>query len=195
MRGRAGQGDAGSAGADPAPASAFATATADAAAAARRVAHDPGSVLLYRVVDADAADVAFRPPPEFPGMRWTSPGTPVLCAAMNPATALLEALAHMDDGSDADLAIAVAALPQALLGDPPALPPGWDAWPYRDDVRRAGDAWLASRRHVAYRVPSAVATTECNVLLDPSHPRFAALEPVDRIRTRVDPRLRRDRRA
>lgn len=103
MRGRAGQGDAGSARADPAPASAFATATADAAAAARRVAHDP----------------------------------------------------------------------------------------YRDD----GDAWLASRRHVAYRVPSAVATTECNVLLDPSHPRFAALEPVDRIRTRVDPRLRRDRRA
>jgi RES domain-containing protein len=181
--------DAGSANADPAPASAFATQIADAAAAARSAAHDPACVLLYRVVDADAATDAFRPPPAFPGMRWTSPGTPVICAALNPATALLEMLAHADGASGGELAIAVAALPRELLGDPPALPEGWDAWPYRAEVRRAGDAWLASRRHAAYRVPSAVATTECNVLLDPAHPRFAELELVDRIRTQVDPRL------
>lgn len=188
-----GDSGSGSAQADPGVVEAFASATADAKAAARSAAHAPGSVLLYRVVEADAAASAFQPPPEFPGMRWTSPGTPVVCAALNPATALLEMLAHMDGSSDGELAIAVAALPGHLLGDPPAVPEGWDAWPYRDSVRRTGDGWLASRRHVAYRVPSAVATSECNVLLDPSHPDFNALEPVEQIRTRVDPRLLRDR--
>ena len=66
--------------------------------------------------------------------------------------------------------------------------PGW-----RDSERfsRAiGDAWLAERRSLALRLPSALVPHAWNVLLNPAHPdadkmRVAALHPVP-----VDPRFR-----
>ncbi len=51
----------------------------------------------------------------------------------------------------------------------------WRDQPPPASTRAFGDAWLASRRSPAVRVPSAVVLGEFNYLLNPLHPDFARL--------------------
>jgi RES domain-containing protein len=112
--------------------------------------------------------------------RWHTQGRRVVYLAEHPAAALLEVLVHLElDPENLPPAYkllkieAPANLSIQNLTDSD-LPPGW-----RQDstvTRRLGDEWLAARSSALLRVPSAVAPETLNYLLNPLHPRAAALK-------------------
>ena len=147
-----------------------------------------GEVRLYRVIDAHEAAQPFAP--DSAGGRWTHPGTPCVYASLSPAGALLEYLVHLEGRTPDKLLLAVGAIRAADLLAEANPPSTWCTLPYHEEVRQVGDGWLQSRRSLALRVPSAVCMDECNVLLNPGHPAFAALELVALRPVTIDPRLR-----
>ena len=58
-------------------------------------------------------------------------------------------------------------------------PSTWRDLPYRPEVQQVGANWLGSGRSLALRVPSALVEGEVNVLLDPAHPGYAALQVME----------------
>ena len=121
--------------------------------------------------------------------RWHTCGRPAVYAAEHPAGAMTEMLVHFtrENLPDAFQLIEID-LDDTAAMETAAPPPGW-----RDSeaaTRAIGDAWLAQKRSLALRVPSALVPQAWNVLLNPAHPeaakmRVAALHPVP-----VDPRFR-----
>jgi RES domain-containing protein len=146
---------------------------------------------VYRVVAREHAVDPFAPTDA--GGRWTPPGKPCVYASLTPAGALLEHLAHLQDGEAADLLLAEAELPAGTTLSECNEPSTWRDFPYRPEVRQVGADWLGSRRSLALRVPSALVDGECNILLDPDHPGFAALQLRRLVPVAVDPRLRSGR--
>ena len=69
------------------------------------------------------------------------------------------------------------------------LPRGWDELPPGPASQRFGDAWVASRSSLGLLVPSVVASEEKNLILNPSHPRFAELRVLSKRRVVLDKRL------
>ncbi|MEA2664545.1 MAG: hypothetical protein QOI11_1489 [Candidatus Eremiobacteraeota bacterium] len=100
---------------------------------------------------------------------------------------ILEFLAHIDM-SDFDVAsppaliVVTADIDESdiisLAATGAALPPDWRNVPAPAELRAIGDAWIASDRSVGLVVPSAIlpdTLPERNVLINPLHPRFAAV--------------------
>ena len=147
-----------------------------------------GDVRVYRVIDAAKASQPFAANED--GGRWTPPGTACVYASLTPATALLEYLAHLEGKTPEKLLLAVGAIPAAsVLGEVNA-PSSWCERPYRDEVQRVGADWIDSNRSLALCVPSALCKDENNVLLNPQHPGFAALQLLALRPLEVDERLR-----
>lgn len=137
-------------------------------------------IAIYRVVALDERDTPFDLQGPGSAGRWTSAGTRVVYAAASPAGALLEFLAHLSDDATPDrVFLASAEVEGGLVRMLADLPPGWDAYPYRPEVQRVGDAWAAKRDSLMLRVPSALCRNEFNYLLnadyaDVAHVRNAA---------------------
>ena len=113
--------------------------------------------------------------------------------APNPATALLEVLAHSSidlEDMPVDFRYLEVEAPGTLAVedlDTAALPPSW-----RTDLaatRRAGDEWLQSGRAALLRVPSVIVPATWNVLINPRHPESAQLRIVRAHSHGRDPRL------
>lgn len=149
-----------------------------------------GEVRVYRVVSMDDASDPFGADGNDKGGRWTSPGTCCVYAARTPSGALLEFLAHLDDGPPPRLAMAVGAIPAGGVLVQSNEPSRWAERPYRADVRQVGDAWAAERHSHALMVPSALCPDEWNILLNPEHQGHAALRLVGLQPLELDDRLR-----
>ena len=127
------------------------------------------------------------------GGRWNCPGRPVIYLASNLSLAVLEVLVHLRDIGPLPAYSQARAefddgLAETLNRD--ACPDDWARDPAPASTRAIGDAWLADRRSVVLRVPSAVVHSEWNYLVNPLHPdfpqvKFGELEPF-----RFDVRLR-----
>ena len=121
--------------------------------------------------------------------RWHSQGRPIIYAADHPAAALLEMLANFDTSLLPDtfqlLKIAVPSRTQK----PHAMPhAGW-----LNDVsisRSLGDNWLARRKSLLLKVPSAILPHVFNVLINPQHPQAAHLKIVGGYAVPLDARLK-----
>ncbi len=126
------------------------------------------------------------------GGRWNHPGTPCVYCSQSLALAALEMLVHLqadqllDAYSWAWVDVAPAQVRDAPLA---SLPTGWDSEPATGASRDVGTDWLRRRTSVALRVPSAIIPAECNVLLNPDHPDFAALARGPFAPFKFDPRL------
>ena len=142
---------------------------------------------LDRVVGADEAAQPFHPSET--GGRWSPPGTPCVYASLSPAGALLEYLAHLEGEPPEGLLLAVAEAPAGATLSETNEPSTWRELPYRTEVQQVGGEWLASGRSLALRVPSAITEGECNVLLNPAHAGFAAVQLRELRPMRIDPRL------
>lgn len=131
---------------------------------------------VYRLTKAAYAETAFR------GSRgrgrWHEQGIPMVYAADQPATALLETLVH---AGRADLVSAAYVLFEIEL-DADAdlltlpeddLPADWRAWPWPTSTQEIGTFWHQRRDSVALSVPSAVVPMHRNVLLNIQHPLFS----------------------
>jgi RES domain-containing protein len=127
------------------------------------------------------------------GGRWNSIGNPVVYASEHLSLAVLEILVHSPTPEQRMVprALSDIAVPESLIEvlAPRLLPAGFGYNSPLGPTQVIGDAWLESKRSVALLVPSAIVTTEMNLLLNPLHPEFgkciwSAFGPVH-----LDPRL------
>lgn len=132
------------------------------------------------------------------GGRWNSPGMPVIYASETYSGALLELLVHANIGrvpqTQAWVEIAIPAFVNVEIARAEDLP-GWD----EDDLRTSrafGDGWLQEGRSAVLLVPSLVTGgQERNVLINPAHADFAAIEVSESREVRWDRRLFRQEKA
>ncbi|HZH44010.1 MAG TPA: RES family NAD+ phosphorylase [Lysobacter sp.] len=163
--------------------------SATASATATQAENPHRYVTLYRVVSADDAEAPFSSGAGRGG-RWCSSGQPVVYAALSPAGAVLEFLAHLEGPTPKALRLAVATMPAECLHPLAQLPPHWDERPYREDVRRVGDSWAREGSCAALQVPSALVPRERNVLINVRHPDFDKLQVLSCDALRLDERVR-----
>ena len=112
------------------------------------------------------------------GGRWNPVGLPLLYAGATVELAVLEALAHREDG-DCELSLVKVELPDEAgirILSPEDLPGGWDVVPHGPSTQAIGRAWLESRTSLVLQVPSVLAAEGWNVLVNPLHPRYDDVE-------------------
>lgn len=117
------------------------------------------------------------------GGRFNSPGRPMIYGALTFAGAMLEMLVHARIGRVPKTHVWVeASIPDNVFVETCAaemLPAGWDGRAC-ESARDFGNRWLDERRSAVLVVPSVVARTECNALVNPAHPdatRLVVSEP------------------
>ena len=114
------------------------------------------------------------------GGRWSSPGTRVAYTSQHQSLAMLEYFVHLDrDNPPTDLVLAAARVPCDLSRqhvDPAVLPADWRESPAPSELASIGDEFISSGRIAVLIVPSALAPSESNWLLNPQHSDFARIE-------------------
>jgi RES domain-containing protein len=110
------------------------------------------------------------------GGRWSNPGTRLSYTSEHQSLAMLEYFVHLDaDDAPEDLTLGSAEVPDDLsreqieLAD---LPPNWRETPAPPELARLGDDFIRTGQHCLLIVPSVLAKTEKNWLLNPRHPEF-----------------------
>jgi len=147
-----------------------------------------GDRRIYRVIEPKDAAHPFMPSTS--NARWTPAGTPCVYASLSPATAMLEYLVHLEGRTPKDLLLAVGAIPASSVLSEINEPSTWCEMPYRAEVQQVGSSWLKSGRSLALQVPSAICRDECNILINPEHAGYAALQLVALRPLSIDERLR-----
>lgn len=114
------------------------------------------------------------------GGRWNSKGTRVVYTSGTQSLAILETLVHLDSHEvlakkfclrtiEFDIALCEAV-------DVGILPSGWDNDVTLNATRDIGDKWVMEKRSAILAVPSVIASTEINFLLNPEHSDFHKIQ-------------------
>jgi RES domain-containing protein len=112
--------------------------------------------------------------------RWHTKGHPVVYCTMNPATALLETIVHMEiDSDDRPEHFRVLRIegPDSLSVEKieaDSLPP--NCVEDMNATQAIGDRWLSERRSLLLQVPSVLVPETWNVLLNPQHSEIGLLK-------------------
>jgi RES domain-containing protein len=129
------------------------------------------------------------------GGRWNSPGAGVIYGSLSESCAILERLVHVGGvghlpGSQRLIIATVPPSVSVERRDAASLPSGWsnDESP---SARVFGDRWLAERRSAVLIVPSVIATSDFNALVNPYHPDAMRIEVADPAEFKFDLRLAR----
>jgi len=112
------------------------------------------------------------------GGRWNSKGTRCIYLAGSISLAMLEVMVHLDDYRLLEhYAVLEVHLPEEAILQlaPDQLPHDWRDEPAPGSTAELGDDWLLSMSSLVLAVPSVVVPQECNYLLNPEHPDFAAV--------------------
>ena len=105
--------------------------------------------------------------------RWHTRGHPILDCTLNPATALLETLVHIEiDSEDRPERFQVLRIegPDSLSiekVEPRSLSPDWAV--DMSITQSIGDRWLGGGRSLLLQVPSVLVPETWNVLVNPQH--------------------------
>lgn len=110
------------------------------------------------------------------GGRWNSKGRSILYTASTKALALLEILVHLSPTLiPDDYVIVEIDIPDDLLVtnvDASLLPTDRSSYPINSLTQWIGDNWLENNVAIALRVPSAIVTSEYNILINPENSGF-----------------------
>jgi RES domain-containing protein len=110
------------------------------------------------------------------GGRWSSPGTRLSYASERQSLAMLEYFVHLDkEDPPGDLVLAVADLPDDLTGEKIEvrdLPGNWRDPAAPPELARFGDEFSVRAEHCVLAVPSVLAPSENNLLINPAHPDY-----------------------
>jgi RES domain-containing protein len=110
------------------------------------------------------------------GGRWSSPGTRLSYASEHQSLAMLEYFVHLeqDDPPD-DLVLALAEVPDDLARETvkaASLPATWRDPAAPPELARFGDEFAQRAEHCLLFVPSVLAPSENNCLINPAHPDY-----------------------
>lgn len=124
--------------------------------------------------------------------RWHTQGRPVVYLAENPASAMLERIVHMQEGSGElplNYTLLKISAPDGIaIRDLLLLAPA-DWKENLELTRRLGDEWLASQDTAIARAPSVILPQTWNILFNPAHPDAGNICIAEIIRERFDNRL------
>lgn len=114
------------------------------------------------------------------GGRWSSPGTRLVYTAEHLSLAMVEHFVHIE-ASDApkDLVTVAIDIPDRVsrvVLKPKDLPANWRQVPAPPELARFGDSFAAERKSAVLVLPSALAPSESNWLINPLHPESAAIK-------------------
>ena len=113
------------------------------------------------------------------GGRWSSPGTRLAYTSEHLSLAMLEYLVHIDpDDPPKDLVLVTAQIPTSVSRASIAgkqLPANWRASPAPSALARWGDKFVEDGRAAVLIIPSALAPSESNWLINPLHRDFAKI--------------------
>jgi RES domain-containing protein len=127
------------------------------------------------------------------GSRWIPRGLPAVHASATLSLAALELLVHTDpDLIPHDLVSVAVDIPESLTVesvDVRQLAKNWREYPAPEALQELGRRWIEESAAVALSLPSAVIPIERNVIINPNHPEFAALEIGKAERFAFDQRL------
>jgi len=122
------------------------------------------------------------------GGRWSSPGTRLAYASEHQSLAMLEYFVHLDpEDSPDDLVLATADVPDGVsrrrLGAN-ELPTRWRESPGPPELAQIGDEFVTNAETCLLLVPSALAVSENNWLINPQHTEFKqiAVNPSEPLR-------------
>ncbi len=127
------------------------------------------------------------------GGRWSSPGTRLAYTSEHQSLAMLEYFVHLDpEDSPEDLVLAIADIPEEVSRERVALsklPAHWRETPAPPELAQIGDDFVKRAASCVLLVPSALAMSESNWLVNPQHSDFRLMvqhlaEPL-----RYDPRM------
>jgi RES domain-containing protein len=110
------------------------------------------------------------------GGRWLSPGVRLAYTAEHLSLAIIEYFVHIDaDDPPADLVLVRAEVPDTIsrVSVPAArLPRNWRSTPPPPELMEIGDDFVRNHRSAMLIIPSSLAPTESNWLINPRHPEF-----------------------
>jgi RES domain-containing protein len=113
------------------------------------------------------------------GGRWSSPGTRLAYTAEHLSLAMIEYFIHIDPGDPPnDLVLLTAEIPDNVSRtsiSPRRLPSNWRKSPSPQELANIGDRFASNARSAVLIVPSALAPTESNWLINPRHPEFSKI--------------------
>jgi RES domain-containing protein len=113
------------------------------------------------------------------GGRWSSPGTRLAYTAEHLSLAMIEYFVHIDpDDPPSDLVMVTADIPDEVSRvslTPRQLPAHWRHIPAPPGLAAIGDSFAAYRKAAILIVPSVLAPSESNWLINPQHPESAKI--------------------
>jgi RES domain-containing protein len=127
------------------------------------------------------------------GGRWSNPGTRLAYASEHQSLAMLEYFVHLDpeDAPD-DLVLATAEVPESLSRERIAastLSGDWRNVPAPRELAQIGDEFAMKGENCLLFVPSALAVSESNVLINPQHTEFKKITVNKTEPLQYDPRM------
>jgi RES domain-containing protein len=132
--------------------------------------HEYCTVILWRISNYQTLDGVGG---LYVSGRWHTKGHPIVYCTLNPATALLETLVHIEiDSEDRPESFRVLRIegPDTLSIErleASSLSPNW-----AEDISLTqiiGDRWLSERRSLLLQVPSVLVPETWNILVNPAH--------------------------
>jgi RES domain-containing protein len=113
------------------------------------------------------------------GGRWSSPGIRLAYTAEHLSLAMVEYFVHIDpDDAPEDLVVVTADVPDSVSRESVSakrLPKKWRRAPPPPELVVIADEFVRRSRAAVLIVPSALAPTESNWLLNPLHPDFSRI--------------------
>ena len=132
------------------------------------------------------------------GGRWSSPGIRLCYTSEHQSLAMLEYFVHLDkDDPPTDLVLAIAEIPDELTRtrvDLRKLPVNWREAAAPPELARLGDEFAQKGEHCVLLVPSVLALSENNYLINPAHPDYKRIVVREVEPLSYDPRMFRKQR-
>jgi RES domain-containing protein len=135
---------------------------------------------VYRILRKPYSKTAFDGEGAYRfGGRWSSPGVRLAYAAEHLSLAIVEYFVHLDpEDPPRDLVVATADVPDGVPRvsiTPRQLPQGWRQVPAPPALAAIGDEFVHRERAAVLIVPSVLAPSESNWLINPRHVAFAKI--------------------
>ena len=149
------------------------------------------SITAWRIVKSIYADSAFTGvgSKRFPG-RWNLRGDSMVYTAGSESLAVLEMLVHLNNSDKLpSYTLFRLDIPERLIEVPTQLPSGWQETEYSPLVPQFGSDWFRTSSTCILRVPSVIATSEFNDLINPLHRYFPKITVGSPQSFRFEPRL------
>ncbi len=127
------------------------------------------------------------------GGRWSSPGARIAYTAEHLSLAMIEYFVHIDASDPPkDLVLIAADIPSGvsrIVRTAGELPRNWRQFPAPPALAAIGDAFVKEGRAAILVLPSALAPSESNWLINPLHPEFSQIQILRRRPFQYDARF------